>query len=518
MEQAKRVAKNTGFLYARMAITVFISLYVTRLVLAALGSEDFGTFSVVGGAIAMLTFLNAAMASASQRFMSYAQGEGNNQKQKNIFNVSVLLHFLIGIVLVLLLEGAGYILFNGLLDINPDRINAAKFIYQFLIVSTFFTIISVPYDAVINAHENMLFVAVLGIIESLLKLGIAFYITYTDFDKLISYGFLMALLAILLLLIRRVYCHRKYEEVEINIRKYYSKPLFKEMTSFASWSLLGSSSSMIANYGQGIVLNMFFGTVVNAAQGISTQVNGQLSAFANTMMKALNPVLAKSEGAGNRDLMIKASMIGSKISFFLLTVFFIPILIETPYIFNLWLKNVPEFAVIFCQLLLIRSLIEQLFKTLGSSISAHGKIRTYQIVSSILCYLPLIFSYILFKMGYPAYFLYIVFIIYTVLASCIILFFTWNNFRFPVQEFLKNVVFRSTATFIVIYLVSLVPIYFFQEGFFRLCLVIVVCLISFPISIWFIGLTSNDKSLFRKLVLPLLEKYSPFTFFKNKNK
>ncbi len=131
MEQAKRVAKNTGFLYARMAITVFISLYVTRLVLAALGAEDFGTFSVVGGAITMLTFLNAAMASASQRFMSYAQGAGDNQKQKNIFNVSVLLHFLIGIVLVLLLEGAGYILFNGLLDINPDRIDAAKFIYQF---------------------------------------------------------------------------------------------------------------------------------------------------------------------------------------------------------------------------------------------------------------------------------------------------------------------------------------------------------------------------------------------------
>ena len=213
MEQAKRVAKNTGFLYARMAITVFISLYVTRLVLAALGAEDFGTFSVVGGAIAMLTFLNAAMTAASQRFMSYAQGEGNNHKQKNIFNVSVLLHFFIAIAVVLLLEGAGYIFFNGLLKINPERMHAAKLIYQFLIVSTFFTIISVPYDAVINAHENMFFVAVLGIIESLLKLGIALFITYTVFDKLISYGFLMALLAIFLLLVRRVYCHRKYEEV-----------------------------------------------------------------------------------------------------------------------------------------------------------------------------------------------------------------------------------------------------------------------------------------------------------------
>jgi len=317
MEQAKRVAKNTGILYVRMAITVFLSLYITRLVLAALGAENFGIFNLVGGAIAMLSFLNGAMSSASQRFMSYAQGEGDHKKQKYIFNVSTLLHFFIAIAVVILLELAGYFFFNGLLKIDPDRMYAAKIIYQFLIVSTFFTVISVPYDAVINAHENMLFVAITGIIESILKLGIAFYITYTNFDKLISYGLLMASLAILMLIIKQIYCHIKYEEVTINIRKYRDKDIFKEMTGFAGWSFLGSSSSLIANYGQGIVLNIFFGTFVNAAQGISIQVSGQLSAFATTMMKALNPVLAKSEGAGNRKLMIKASMIGSKVSFFM---------------------------------------------------------------------------------------------------------------------------------------------------------------------------------------------------------
>lgn len=226
---ANRVAKNTGILYARMAITVFISLYVTRLVVAALGTKDFGIFNIVGGAIAMLTFLNVAMASASQRFMSYVHGEGNQIKQKRIFNVSVILHFLIGIAVVLLLEIAGYFFFNGILKIDSERVYAAKLIYQFLIVSTFFTIISVPYDAVINARENMLFVAVTGIIEALLKLAIAFYITFTNNDKLISYGLLMALLTILLLIIKRIYCHLKYEEVVINIRKYFDKALFKEI-------------------------------------------------------------------------------------------------------------------------------------------------------------------------------------------------------------------------------------------------------------------------------------------------
>ena len=518
MEQARRVAKNTGILYARMAITVFLSLYITRLVLAALGTEDFGTFNLVGGAIAMLSFLNVAMSSASQRFMSYAQGEGDHKKQKYIFNVSTLLHFFIAIAVVIFLELAGYFFFNGLLKIDPDRMYAAKIIYQFLIVSTFFTVISVPYDAVINAHENMLFVAITGIIESILKLGIAFYITYTNFDKLISYGLLMASLAILMLIIKRIYCHIKYEEVTINIRKYCDKDIFKEMTGFAGWSFLGSSSSLIANYGQGIVLNIFFGTFVNAAQGISIQVNGQLSAFATTMMKALNPVLAKSEGAGNRKLMIKASMMGSKVSFFMLTFFFIPILIETSYVFSLWLKEVPDFAVIFCQLLLIRNLIEQLFKTLASSISAQGKIKNYQITSSILCYFPLICSYYLFSIGFPAHTLYIVFILYSIIASCIILYFAKRNFNFPVNIFLKEVVFKCLAVFTFIYLMAYIPYCLLEQGLIRLSLVTLTSSISYSIFIWFIGFSIKEREQLTFLINPFVNKFCTFSLNNKKRK
>ena len=506
MEQVKRVVKNTGFLYARMAITVFISLYVTRLVLAALGVEDFGTFSVVGGAIAMLTFLNAAMTAASQRFMSYAQGEGNNHKQKNIFNISVLLHFFIAIAVVLLLEGAGYIFFNGLLKINPERMYAAKLIYQFLIASTFFNIISVPYDAVINAHENMFFVAVLGIIESLLKLGIALFITYTVFDKLISYGFLMTLLTILLLLVRRVYCHRKYEEVEINLRKYYSKPLFKEMTSFASWSFLGSSSSMISHYGQGIVVNMFFGTTVNAAQGISGQISGQLGAFAGTMMKALNPVIVKSEGAGDRNMMLKASFTGSKMSFFLLLIFYIPVIIEMPYIFGLWLNEVPAYAVIFCRLLLMRNLIEQLFLTLSSSIAAVGNIKKFQTCKSALNSLPLIVSYILFSFNYPPYSLYIVFLIYSICDAAIILYFAKKECGLSITDYLRSIVLRCFAAFLIVSFFSVIPVNFITEGFIRLLLVSSISTVFFFIVVWFIGLKNDERIIFSKMLNEIFNK------------
>lgn len=506
MHPAKKVAINTGFLYARMAITVFISLYATRLILNALGTQDFGLFSIIGGAIAMLTFLNNAMATATQRFLSYAQGEGDILKQKQIFNVSIVLHFIVAILVLILLEVAGYFLLNGILNIPEGRIGAARIIYQFMVANTFFTIISVPYDAVINAHENMFLVAILGIIEAVGKLIIAIYITYSDNDALIIYGFLITILTIALLIIRRIYCHRQYEEVLYSLKKYFNKPLSKQIGTFAGWSLLGSASSMISNYGQGIVLNIFFGTRVNAAQGIAGQVSGQLGAFATTMMKALNPVIAKSEGSGNRSLMIEAVMAGSKISFFLLAFFFIPVMIEMPYIFNIWLENVPEFAIIFCQLLLIRNLVEQLFIALNSSILAHGKIKRYEIFSSLLSYLPLIISYILFLYGYPAYYIYISFIIYAILASCINIYFAWSNFNFPVITFMKNVVTRCIYTFSIVISIAFIPRVLLPEGFIRLLIISTISCIMLPIVIWTIGFDSIDRRRFKLLIMPVLTR------------
>jgi O-antigen/teichoic acid export membrane protein len=300
MQAAHLVAKNTGILYARMAITVFISLYSTRLILAALGVSDFGLFNVVGGAIAMLGFLNSSMAGATQRFMSFAQGAGDLEKVKRIFSMSTLLHAGIAVLMILVLEIAGYFFFNGVLNIAPDRLGVAKNIYQFMVVSTFFTVLSVPYEAVITSHENMLVYAILGIIEAILKLGIALYITYSTYDHLTSYGFLMAALSIFLLILRRIYCHHNYAECVFQFHRYYDKSLLKEISSFAGWSLLGASSSMIAGYGQAIVLNIFFGTRINAAQGIAGQISGQLGVFALTLSKALNPLIDKSEGSGDR--------------------------------------------------------------------------------------------------------------------------------------------------------------------------------------------------------------------------
>jgi O-antigen/teichoic acid export membrane protein len=506
MQAAHRVAKNTGILYARMAITVFISLYATRLVLAALGVADFGLFNVVGGVIAMLGFLNSSMAAATQRFMSFAQGEGDLEKVKRIFNMSTVLHAGIAVLMVLVLEIAGYFFFNGILNIAPDRVEVAKIIYHFMVVSTFFTVLSVPYEAVITSHENMMFYAILGVLESVLKLAIALYLAYSAYDHLIAYGFLMAALSIFLLVLRRIYCHRYYDECVLDLRKYYEKSLMKEISSFAGWSLLGSSSSMITNYGQGVLMNVFFGTTVNAAQGIANQVCGQLGAFASTMSKAINPVIAKSEGGGERQLMLKATMMGSKFLFLLILFFYVPVFIEMPYLFKLWLKNPPLYAIVFCRLLMIRIAFEQMSVTMAGIISAIGNIRNFQILSSLISYFPLIISYFLFKSYNDPSIVYYVYILYAIINGIVVIYFVNIVSGLPIKLFLRKVVLKSFVSLILISAISCTPIFLLEEGAVRLLYVILLSSISFCLVVWFVGLDKNEKLILQGVVKNTLIK------------
>jgi len=505
MKASSRVTINTGILYARMAITVFISLYTTRLVLDALGASDFGVFQVVASAIGMLGFLNAAMSAATQRFMSYAEGEGKKEKQIQIFNASVVLHFLIGIFMVLVMEGVGHFLFNGILEIPADRMEAAKVVFHFAVAMTWVNVLSVPYNAVINAHENMLFLAVIEIIDKLLKLVLAFYITYSPFsyDKLVAYGFFMAVISFLLLLIRHWYCSGKYEEVKFGIFRYYDRSMFKEMGSFAGWSFLSSSTSMISNYGQGIVLNMFFGTVVNAAQGVANDLSGKVGAFSTTMRRALNPVIDKSEGAGDRSKMLKTAILGGKMSFYLLIIFGLPIIIEMPMILNFWLHDIPKWAIIFCQLALVKSMIDQLFVTLVSSIAAVGNIRNFKIAESITHALPLILGYVVFTMGFKPYWIYIVFIFSQIINSGVILFYAGRVTGLSIPSFLKHTVLRSLLTLGVVIALDSIPYLFMSEDIIRLLAIGFLNGVGLIGTIWVVGLQDYEQAIFRDIIIKI---------------
>ena len=440
MSTAKRVIKNTGFLYAKVGITMFISLYTTRLILNSLGANDFGIFSIVGGTIAMLGFLNASMAGATQRFMSYSEGEGDKEKKKRIFNISTILHFFIAIILGFVLLACGHFFFNGILNIQPDRVNAAKVIYGSLILSTMFTVMTVPYDAVLNSRENMLYYAIVGIIESLLKLAVAVAVVYTSGDKLITYGVLMAIIPLINMLFMRVYCHRKYEECVIAPLKYWDKGLMKDMSGFAGWNFLTSATTMITMQGSAILMNVFFGVIANAAHAIANQLAGQVMVFSNNLLKALNPNIVKSEGANKRESMIRFTIIGSKMSFVLLALFAIPLCIKMPFFLSIWLKNPPEYAILFCRLVLIRLMITQFHVPLATAIGAGGKIRLQSTLISIIAIAVLPVTALLYFIKWPVETIYFVFIAMTVLYLFVNTYFMKIKYGLELSYFFSRVV------------------------------------------------------------------------------
>lgn len=476
---------------------MFISLYTTRLILNALGASDFGIFNVVGGAIAMLGFLHAAMSGATQRFMSYYEGKGDKEIQKHIFNVSSVLHFGIALILALILFVAGFFFFNGILNIADDRIFAAKVIYGSLILSTVFTVMSVPYEAVLNAHENMLYYSIVGVIESLLNLAVALIIVHFAGDKLILYGILMATIPFVSRTIMQIYCRRKYSECVIAPRRYWDATIMKEMTSFAGWSFSSSASSMVGNYGVGVVLNNFFGTVLNASYGIAAQLNGQLLAFSNTMLKALNPAIVKAEGGGERQSMIKLSLMGCKYSFLLLSFFAIPFLLETPIILKLWLKNVPDWAVIFCRLAILRTMIEQLTLPLNTAIGAQGEIKSFSIVNTALSLIPLPLIYILFLLGFPPYSMLIVTLIIGGIANGIVsLLFAVNRCDLLLSDYVNRVIKKIVILFLISLTIGFIPILFLNESIIRLILVVIFSMFTFILMFYMTGFSEEEKIYF----------------------
>lgn len=458
-----------------MTITMFISLLTTRIILNSLGASDFGIFNIVGGAITTLGFLNSTMASATQRFLNYAEGENDLQKKTTIFNVSIVLHCVVAIVFGIMLLLAALFFFNGVLNIPEERIVAAKIVYASLMISTIFTVLTVPYDAVMNSHENMKYYAIIGVFECLLKLFVAIATIYSPIDKLVLFGILMACIPIILLSIMRIYCHRHYAECNISIRKYCKKNTLKEMTTFAGWNFMGSTSSLIGNYGLGIVLNHFFGALLNAAHGIAFQLNNMLMVFSRNMQKALNPVIAKSEGAGERERMIRLSITGNKISFCIFAFFAIPAIIEMPYLLKLWLKTVPDYAIVFSQLVLVRTLIEQTTIFFNTAIGAEGHISNYNKITAITNLIPLFLSYLLFKIHYPPESMYIVNLLVFGIVNCSVkVYFMVKNCGMYTKSFLKSfilpVILMLTFSIPIIH----TPLWIMQESFIRLLFTLII--------------------------------------------
>jgi O-antigen/teichoic acid export membrane protein len=508
MKNAKIVFNNTIFLYLKIIISLFFTILSTRILLKSLGAEDFGIFNLIAGIITLLSFLNGAMTVTTQRYLSYHIGSGDIEKIKVIFKSSVILHLLIGISIVILLEVLGLFLFNGILNIPVERIQTAKIVFQCMVLSTFFTINSVPYDSAINSNEDMFFDSITGIIESIVKLLIAIYLLGTSYDKLVVYGVSIASLTIFIRIIKSIWCNLKYRECQISIDLKLDIKLILEMAQYSLWNLFGAIGYVASSEGLNFMLNIFFGPKLNASYGISKQVNSQMQSFSVMMVKAFNPQIVKNEGSGDRQKMLFLAMKSSKFSTFLLLILVIPFILELPFILKIWLELVPDFTYVFCVIILINSLLGQLSTGLKTAVQAVGKIKLYQAVmgSTILLTLPI--AFFLLSMGYPSYSVLLGASLMEVISLMLRIKIVNHVSGLPVKFFTINVVLKSVIIFLISFGLTYLIQQFFIEGIFRFLITTVVSTFLTCLMIWFYGLIHDERIIISGLLNSIYLKFS----------
>lgn len=450
MKSNNRIIANTFILYAKIIICMVISLLTVPMVIQALGQSDYGLYNLVAGVIAMLAFLNASMTVVTQRYMSVTLGSGDFPKLNAIYNAGLRIHIILGLFIVLILEVLAPFLFGGLFNIPSDRVRAAEMVYQFMVVSTFFSIISVPFDAVLNAYENMLAFSLISIGESLLKLLLAILLLHIGLDRLIVYGFGIAIISVCATFIRAFIVCKKYKDIRINFRLKIEKVLFNKMLSYAGWNTFGSFANVVKNQGIAVLLNRFEGTVINAAYGVANQINGVVSSFTATIQKAVSPQLMQREGANQRSAMFEMSFSLVKIATIIFALMAIPLIIEMDQVLRIWLHhNVPNYTTIFCQLILLAQLLFQLSSGVALTIDAVGKIGPYRLVMSIVILSSIPLSMLLLKKGYSPSYVLLTMVFVEIGCLIVRLYFAHKTGDFPVTVYLKKCLLPLIAIIVI---------------------------------------------------------------------
>ncbi|MDR7210677.1 MATE family efflux transporter [Flavobacterium piscis] len=505
MNSNDRIVFNTIVTYISSIISIFILLYVTRTVLENLGSKDFGLNNVIAGVVSMLSFLGAAMATSTQRYISHAIGAKQQDRVKSIYTNSFIIHIVIAIALAIIFEIIGLYLVNYKLNIDSNRFFAANCLLQFTIISTFFTIIAVPNDAAINAKENLSFLAILGIFEVILRLITAVSLAFISWDKLIFFGFCMMLISIVLRGVKWWHVKSHYHEFEVNIKKYYNKILIKEMYSFAGWNFFGALSVVGKNEGFAIAINIFFGTVVNAAFAVSNQVSGQLLFFSRTLLKAINPQIVKNEGAGDRSAMVKLAYSASKFGFLLVGFVAVPFMFEMENILDVWLINVPEYSTLFCQFMVLSLLIGQLTIGLQTAVQATGFVKIYQLVVGSIQLLNVPVYFILFYFGYPPYWAVMAYCFFEFMA-CVARFIILRNLiEIKLIDFINDVTLPQLIPTIISTVVCMIMVNVFDFQY-RFIVTLAIAISIFMFIAYKFSLTANERNYIKKTVDKLKNK------------
>lgn len=501
-----RIAKNTIILYLRMIFILCVGLFTSRIILNTLGVEDYGIYNVVGGFVTIFAFLNGSMSTATQRFITFELARGELNRQRATFSTAIIIHLSLAAIIFILAETIGLWFVYNELVIPENRFYAAVWVYQFSIASCCLSVISLPYNAMIIAHERMSAFAYISIFDAILKLLIVYSLLIVPWDKLIVYSALLFTVQLLDRIIYGIYCRRHFAEAQFNWT--FNKSIFKEMGNIAGWSIFGNLAGVCYTQGLNILLNMFFGPAVNAARGVAVTVQGVVLGFVNNFQMALNPQITKAYAVNNFHRMYALIYASSKISFFLLFLIALPIIVEAHTILTIWLKIVPEHTVWFLRLTLCIMLIETLANPLMISSQASGRVRVYQSVVGGLLLLILPIAYIVLKCGANPESVFVVHLVIAGVAQCARLFIVGRIINMSLRAYFRNVVWRiglvcSMSVTFSFYLTNLFP----NTTMCSMLVMTVIFIVNLGI-IMTCGLTKNERGILVDKIMNLIPKCS----------
>lgn len=508
-QRNKRIVKNTLFLYLRMLLILLVTFYTTRVVLHNLGQDDFGLYNVVSGFVMMLGFLSSALANGTERFINYELGRNNFDSIKDCFNASYIAQLVFSFFSIVVFETVGLWFLNHEMNIPPDRVVAANWIYQFAIISMALGIMKSPFNAIIIAKEKMDFYAIVSIVEATLKLLVAFAISQSTYDKLIVYGFLLLVISLVTYLVTRGYSLKLMPFIKISF--HVPKKVFSEVLSFSGWNLLGSVSGVIRSQGINVIMNIFFGVTINAARAVAYQVLGGVQQFTSNFQLAINPQIVQTYASGERSRYLRLTYTSAKISLYLMWLITLPLLFCVEPVLSIWLgSDVPEFTALFIKLILITGLLDALGSSISVPLYATGNIKNYQIIVSAIKVLVLPIAYVLYKIGFPPETAMYVSIILS-LAAQIARVLIWANLvgESPLVYF-RAIVIRG----LIIIIVSLFFLYFLHNylvGNINSSILIILCDVLFSLMvnipfIFFVALTKEERRSLSSLLLSKLRR------------
>lgn len=499
MQNSKRVAINTIAQYTRTVINMLLSLYTVRIVLITLGASDYGIYSIVAGVTAMLAFITNALVATTQRFMSYYQGQHNMNKMKEVFSNSEIMHLFVGGVLVVVLLALTPILFNGFLNIDIERIQAAKYLYYIVVVMLFVTFCTAPFRALLISHENIVYISLIDVLDGVLRVVVVTLLSFVSYDKLVMYGVFLLGIQVFNFIAFSWFSFKKYEECILPKISLLSKAYLRELTSFAGWVVYGTGCYIVKNQGIAIVINKFLSTVANAAYGIGCHVSSAVSTVSSSLLNAMRPQIVKAEGAGNREKMITLSTGLCKFSFFLLTALCIPCVFEMPRLLQLWLKEVPVYTVLFARMAIIAAMADSLTGGLSIANEAIGNVKQYHLVLGTLKLMALPLSVLFMYLDFGPISVVFCFVGVELIVAIIRIPFLEKTGGLKVGEFIKMVWIREIIPVFASITVCFCCV-FFIDWKWRFLITFFSSVVLYVFFIFLLGLTQQERKMICSMI------------------